>query len=252
MNSKTILQTGKVFFAVAVLAIGIVHLVNYNFPVGLLPVPVGFPARTILIYLDSAALIISGVLMLTRKYEYPGAFISAITWLIWLLALNLPQLIMTYNKPDEWTPTFEIASFFAGALIVMGITRPNLNKRYKLISIGAFIFALGLVVFFVLHIMYAQYISTLITAWIPAKLFFAYFVGIVFLAVATSIFIRRMIRLSATLLGLMFLIWVLILHLPRAINNLHTEPEWTSLFVALGFSGIAFMIASTSDQLKSY
>ena len=243
MNNKTILQTGKVFFALGVLAIGIVHLVNNNFPIGLLPVPATLPARMILIYLDSIALIVSGILILTGKYEYQGASLAAGTSLIWLLALHLPQLIMTYNKPDEWTPTFEVASFFAGSLILMGI-----NRRNKLVVAGYYLFALGLVVFFLLHMIYAQYISTLITAWIPAKLFFSYLAGIAFLAVAISIFIRRMIRLSATLLGLMFLIWVLILHLPLVINNLHTEPEWTSLFVALAFSGISFMIAGTTDR----
>lgn len=66
---------------------------------------------------------------------------------------------------------------------------------------------------------------------------------VAFFASAISFIIHKLSKLAGTLLGLMFLIWVLILHLPRVIASIHTEPEWTSLFVALAFSGISFLLA---------
>ena len=41
----------------------------------------------------------------------------------------------------------------------------------------------------------------------------------------------------------MFFLWVIVLHIPRVVAAVHTETEWTSLFVALGMSGIAWMLA---------
>jgi hypothetical protein len=71
---------------------------------------------------------------------------------------------------------------------------------------------------------------------------------VAFFASAISFIIQKQVKLSGTLLGLMFFIWVLILHLPRVIANIHTEPEWTSLFVALAFSGIAVLIAGSASR----
>jgi hypothetical protein len=52
-------------------------------------------------------------------------------------------------------------------------------------------------------------------------------------------------RLAASLLGLMFLLWVLLLHSPRVAGAAHNGNEWTSLFVALAMSGAAFLVAET-------
>lgn len=47
---------------------------------------------------------------------------------------------------------------------------------------------------------------------------------------------------AAVALGTMFLIWVVILHTPRALSARHGD-ELTSLFVAMAMSGGAWMIA---------
>jgi hypothetical protein len=50
------------------------------------------------------------------------------------------------------------------------------------------------------------------------------------------------------LLGLMFFIWVCMLHIPLVVLHLKmpdAEAEWTSLFVALTVSGISFLIAGS-------
>jgi hypothetical protein len=52
-------------------------------------------------------------------------------------------------------------------------------------------------------------------------------------------------RLIATLLGIMIFIWVIILHIPKSIASPFDGMggEVTSAFLALGYSGIAFVIA---------
>jgi hypothetical protein len=112
-------------------------------------------------------------------------------------------------------------------------------------------FAIGLLVFGVQHYMYAQFVASLIPTWIPARLFWDYLVMVAFFASAISFIIRKLTSLAGGLLGLMFLIWVLILHLPRVIASIHTEPEWTSLFVALAFSGVSFLIAGLAADASS-
>lgn len=111
--------------------------------------------------------------------------------------------------------------------------------------VGRLLFAVPLLVFAVQHFLYAAFIATLIPAWIPARLFWAYFVGCTFLAASVSIASAWRGRLGATFLGAMFGIWVVILHAPRVYAAPHNGNEWTSLFVALAMCGGAWSIAGT-------
>ena len=77
------------------------------------------------------------------------------------------------------------------------------------------LFAISLVVFGTQHFLYAKFVATLVPSWIPGHLFWAYFVGVAFVAAALAIAIEKNARLAATLLGLMFFLWVVSLHLPR-------------------------------------
>ncbi len=250
MNNSTYLAVGKLFFAVAILAIGIIHLATGHFPSGLLFVDPKFPAGSTLAYINGAALVIIGTLIFSEKYQYTGACIGAIVWLILLLIVHLPKLITTYNSPSEWTPTFEVAGIFGGSLILMGNTSIKQNSN-RLILIGSYIFGVSIFVFAVLHLKYLDFIVTLIPAWLPFRLLWAYVVMVAFFAVSISLFFRVLVRLSTSLLALMFFIWFCILHIPRVVASPHTETGWTSLFVVLIFSGIALLIAgSQSNNVK--
>jgi hypothetical protein len=48
----------------------------------------------------------------------------------------------------------------------------------------------------------------------------------------------------------MIFLWFIMLHIPRAIADPHSGNgnEWTSVFEALAFSGIAFLMAAVPDS----
>ena len=46
-------------------------------------------------------------------------------------------------------------------------------------------------------------------------------------------------------LGVMFLLWVAVLHAPRVATHLHNGDEWSSAFVALAMCGASFIVAGT-------
>jgi uncharacterized membrane protein YphA (DoxX/SURF4 family) len=52
-------------------------------------------------------------------------------------------------------------------------------------------------------------------------------------------------RMAATWLGIMFLLWFIVLHVPRSIAACHNGDEWNSAFVALAFGGASFIVAQT-------
>jgi len=79
----------------------------------------------------------------------------------------------------------------------------------------------------------------------PGPMFWTYFAGVALAAGGLSIILNIQAPLAATLLGIMIFIWLIILHIPRSIVEQPAGKgnELTSVFEALAFSGIAFLIA---------
>lgn len=146
-------------------------------------------------------------------------------------------------------------ALFSGAIILAASLRDDFQKPIisnntisKISQVARYTFAVSLLGFGILHYMYADFIATLIPAWMPAHLFLDYIVLFGFLATVVSIIINIQTQLATFLLGTMFLIWVVTLHLPRSIATASIAAEWSSLFIALAMSGIGFLIAA--DKLQ--
>jgi uncharacterized membrane protein len=137
----------------------------------------------------------------------------------------------------------------AAALVLAGeLELSNSMSWESLVLVGRFLFAAGLVVVGVQHFLYAKFIATLIPSWIPGHLFWAYFVGVAFIAAALSLATNIQGRLAAALLGLMFLLWVIVLHVPRVVASPHQGNEWTSAMIALAMCGGSFVLAGALRQ----
>ena len=106
---------------------------------------------------------------------------------------------------------------------------------------------ISLVVFGTQHFLYAKFVATLVPSWIPGHLFWAYFVGVAFVAAAVSIAIGKTCALAATLLGLMFILWVFLLHLPRVAAAPHGE-RMDQRFCGLAMCGGSWVLAGTSKR----
>ena len=112
--------------------------------------------------------------------------------------------------------------------------------------LGRIFIAIALVVFGVQHFMYGGFLAGLVPAWMPGHRFWAYFIGVAFFAAAAGILYKIMARPAATMLGVMFFLFVVLLHIPRIIGNSSDGNEWTSGFVALAMCGLAWVLASVS------
>jgi len=62
--------------------------------------------------------------------------------------------------------------------------------------------------------------------------------------------VPRTTQLAATLSAIMVFIWVIILHIPRALADLHNPNETTATFEALTMCGMAILIAVFAAQKK--
>src|SRR5207245_10194719 len=112
--------------------------------------------------------------------------------------------------------------------------------------LGRLLVAVSLIVFGIQHFMYGGFVAGLVLAFMPGRLFWAYFIGAAFIAAAAGILYKMLARPAATMLGVMFFLFVVLLHIPRIIGKSGDGNEWTSGFVALAMCGGAWIVASAA------
>jgi uncharacterized membrane protein len=240
-------QVGALIFGAALAEFGL----QYCLSATSLAVPVTGPPWPPVVQLWAVivglVLLVFGVAIVLRQTSAAAGACLALLLILYVVIYFVPKVIAHPRNPGPWTSSGEILAICAAAL-VMGLERsPQTVSRDRLLvarNVGYVLFGASLVVFGIQHLMYGPFVATLIPAWIPARLFWAYFVGAAFVAAALAISTHIQARLAAILLGVMFLLWFLILHLPRVFAAPHNGNEWTSAFVALAMSGAAFLLAA--------
>jgi uncharacterized membrane protein len=78
-----------------------------------------------------------------------------------------------------------------------------------------------------------------------------YFVGCALLAAATSLTVRKFMRLSSTLLGLMFFLFVCMIYLPSALRHSTNRFAWIYMFRDLSFCAGAWALAGLYSRAAS-
>ena len=248
MNKFT--GAGPYLYGIALAAFGIIQLVTQNFLTGLFPVPPGIPLRWVLMILSSGILLVAAAGILFRVRPQLAAVIAGWLFMAFFFILYMPKVLGDVHNGGEWAGAFENLMLGCGAFILASYypsEAPGDGRWARMIVMlnvfSRYGFALSLLLFGIQHIIYFSYIETLLPVWLPAQTFWACVVPAAFLLSAVSFFSGWKLGLVSLLLGIMFGIWVLILHAPRAIGKVNIEPEWSSLFVALGVCGISLGIA---------
>ena len=96
----------------------------------------------------------------------------------------------------------------------VGLPFSNMEKSQ---TPGRILVAISLIVFGIQHFMYGGFVAGLVPAFMPGRLFWAYFIGAAFVAAAAGILYKMLARPAATMLGVMFFLFVLLLHIPRIV-----------------------------------
>lgn len=228
-------RPGRFLFAIAISAFSIQHFIYARTGAGL--GPPWILQNHFWVYLTGFVLLVTALLLLSFKKARMASILLAMLLFLYLIVVYAPRVARSPHDPGLWTSALEIMALCGTAFVLSGAT-----------GLGRYFFAFPLIGFGVQHFLYAVFVATLVPAWIPAHLFWAYFVGVAFVAAALSIISKKMAGLAAALLGIMFFLWVLVLHTPRVIAAAHSGNEWTSLFMAMAMSGSAWLIAGTQRK----
>lgn len=236
---------GRVFFAVALLAFAVEQLLFGEFIVGRAAAwPAGIPGGPAWAYVSGAVFLFCGVALLLGKRVREAGVVAGVLIFAWAVLRNVPPALADRIYGGAWTNLGKALALFGGAFAVAGSAPPpktgflNLGRA----CLGAFLVSSG-----IQHFLFAHWVATLVPAWIPGAAFWTYFAGVALIAGGAGMVVPQTAPCAAALSGLMIALWVVMLHVPRALTAGAGQGrnEWTAVFEALALSGVAFVLAGT-------
>lgn len=141
-----------------------------------------------------------------------------------------------------------ISAGVAALVVGLVLVRPRFQTASgadKVIVLGPVFEAVSLTIFAAEHFTAARDLMPLVPHWLPAPLFWVYFVGAGLLAAAISFIAWRHVRWSALLLALLFLIIVATIDLPNVPKGMHNRIFWTLTVRETCFAGGAIVLAGS-------
>jgi uncharacterized membrane protein len=114
-----------------------------------------------------------------------------------------------------------------------------------MIKIARIFFAIPVGVFGLQYFLYGRLVGGLppVPPWTPGGQILAYVTGSVLIAISVSLLAKKEARLSATVLGILFLLCVVFLHAQSFSAILHDGVTRTRAFEPLALAGAAFVLA---------
>jgi uncharacterized membrane protein len=116
----------------------------------------------------------------------------------------------------------------------------------KIVVLSNLCFAIPLAVFGAEHLSGARFIMLTVPAYMPWRLFWAYFVGFALLAASLSIATKIQVRWSGLLFGIMMFLFVAMIHIPGAVASPRDRFGWTFAIREISFAGGGWMLAGNA------
>ena len=256
---RNLSHIGRVFYGIAIAVLGILTIYYSDFPYMMLPPNhYSIPGHVMATYVLGAILSLAGICIVFEKKIRPVSLTLGIILLLIFCFYFIPYQFISnpnYMHFGEWENAAKELALAAGALVIADCFPGKNIKSFgsfleKLISLGAIFYAITILSFGIDHFLFAHEASDYVPAWIPYHLFWMYVTGTALLGSSIAIMLKIKIHLFATLLGAMTFTWFVILHVPRVISSPRADlsSEIASAFLALAYSGTAFVIAGASKS----
>ena len=251
-------RIARIFFAVCIAGLAAQQFYDGEFRPVLIPTyATHFPGEFILAYLLSAILILVAVAIILKRYDANASLLLGFVFLALLVFCHVPYegWIDPAGRQTigAWNNAFKESALAGSAFVVAGsLARERSLDKIAFVTtpqvltiVGGILFSITITVFGIEHFMFAEFVKTLVPDWIPGPLFWTYFAAVALVGSGSAILFQTRSRLAAMLLGIMIFLWVFLLHIPRAAVAPASDKgnELSSVFEALGFSGIAILIA---------
>jgi uncharacterized membrane protein len=242
---------GHAFFAVTMIALGIVGLIKGGFVPIWTGVPRGLPARVALAYLTAVVSLGSGVGLLLSSAAGIASRVLLAYLVLWMLLFRVPLIVGAPTSPGAWWACGEIAVMIAGAWVLVvwfardgGGKGPGFGPGEKALRIARVLYGFGLINFGVAHFTFLERTVSMVPNWLPWHLGWAYFTGGALIAAGVAVIVGVWARLAAMLSAWELSLFTLLVWVPLIVARPDAD-QWNEFVDSCALTAAAWLVADS-------
>jgi uncharacterized membrane protein len=225
---------GQTVFAGTLVALGVLGLITGDFGVIWEPVAKSVPMRAPLAYLCACVCMACGAGLLWPRTAAAAARVLFAYLVLWLLLFRLPGFFHGVTVDVYWAAC-RTAAIAAAAWVLC-----NSGVRMARALYGVAIIPFGIA-----HFQYVQNTASLVPAWLPAHVAWAYVTGGAFIAAGIAILIGVQARLATILSAWEMGLFLLLVWIPIVVKGPVSPFQWGETIVSWVLTAAAWVVADS-------
>lgn len=245
---------GEVVFALTMCVLGFLGFVKGDFSSIWLPVPKGVPAREVLAYLSAFIAFLAGIgLVWQRRFPALTAITSTVFLaflLVWLALVDGALIVAHPSSGIAWACAKTAALAAAAWVLYVQFTTRSERKPSGFpggktgLGVARALYGLALIPFGIAHFTYLGRTVSMVPAWLPWPLAWAYFFGAAFIVAGVAIVIGVWARLAAVLSVVQLALFTLLVWVPVIAAN-PSASDWREFIVSWALTAAAWVVADS-------
>lgn len=240
-----IASVGHVFYALTLIALGILDITKGDFDATWTPLPKGIPVREVLVYLSAFIDVACGIGLLWRRTAAIASRVLFMYLLAWLLLLRVPQVFLLHPTLLAAWGFGKTAVIVAGAWVLYAWFASGFASGDTGLRSASALYALALIPFGLAHFAYVKETVVLVPGWLPSPVFWAYFTGGAFIGAALGMLFGMCARLAAVLSVIQLAVFALIVWLPRVVAGQLNAFQWGEVVVTVVLTAAGWVVADS-------
>lgn len=238
----------RLFFALTVIAMGIIGLVTGGFAPIWGGVPKDLPDRQLLAYLCTLLSLACGAGLLAKRAAPAAALLLLVYLSLWTIVFKAPFIIREPLVEGSYQSTGENLVLVAAAWVLYAeFAKGRLAGGEGGLRIAAVLYGLALIAFGLSHFVYLSLTAPLVPAWLPAPMFWAYFTGVVYFVTGSLLVTGFAVRMAAVLAAAQIALITLLVWGPMVLAGDLTAMHWQETIVSWALTAGALVIAASHE-----